>query len=145
MADDDRDEGDTLARDRASFAPEELDGMGEEELMRLVEAVLDRLPVSNLVAVAVAAEERRQAREEETRNQLLEEFRARAEQLGLSLDRVFPLLAYRARGSGRGGGTVKYRGPHGETWAGRGRLPRWLAILEGEGHNREEYRVSEGG
>jgi DNA-binding protein H-NS len=28
----------------------------------------------------------------------------------------------------------KYRGPSGETWAGRGAMPRWLAALKKEGH-----------
>jgi DNA-binding protein H-NS len=102
---------------------------------------LDRLPVANLVAVAVAAEERRHARAEEARQTLLQEFEDRAREMGLSLEQVFPVLAYR-RGKGTGGsGVVKYRGPHGETWSGRGRLPRWLSSLEGEGRNREEFRV----
>src|SRR3712207_2118111 len=103
-ADDDRDDNGGLANPRGSFSPEELDGMGAEGLMRLVEAALEGLPVQNLVAVAVAAEERRQAREEETRQQLLDGFRQRAEQLGLSLERVFPVRAYggRARRGGSG-------------------------------------------
>ncbi|MCC7059020.1 MAG: H-NS histone family protein [Burkholderiaceae bacterium] len=29
----------------------------------------------------------------------------------------------------------------GETWAGRGRTPRWLAALEAQGKSREDYRV----
>ncbi|MBR0663998.1 H-NS histone family protein [Roseomonas hellenica] len=36
---------------------------------------------------------------------------------------------------------VKYRSPNGDTWSGRGRPPRWLAVLEAEGKNREDYRV----
>jgi DNA-binding protein H-NS len=36
---------------------------------------------------------------------------------------------------------VKYRGPDGETWSGRGRAPVWLRNLESEGHNREKYLV----
>jgi len=30
---------------------------------------------------------------------------------------------------------VKYRGPNGETWTGRGRQPKWV------GDNREEYLI----
>jgi DNA-binding protein H-NS len=30
---------------------------------------------------------------------------------------------------------------NGETWSGRGRVPRWLAALEGAGHKREEFAV----
>jgi DNA-binding protein H-NS len=28
-----------------------------------------------------------------------------------------------------------------ETWSGRGRVPKWLAALEGVGHKREEFAV----
>src|SRR5665213_2122677 len=31
----------------------------------------------------------------------------------------------------------KYRGPNGETWAGRGLTPRWLTALEKKGKKRE--------
>ena len=33
----------------------------------------------------------------------------------------------------------KYRGPGGETWAGRGATPRWLSALLKEGHSIEEF------
>lgn len=36
----------------------------------------------------------------------------------------------------------KYRGPNGETWAGRGRTPIWLATLEAEGRQRSEFLIS---
>ena len=39
----------------------------------------------------------------------------------------------------------KYRGPSGETWAGRGATPRWLAALLKEGHSVEEYAIGKGG
>ena len=39
----------------------------------------------------------------------------------------------------------KYRGPGGETWAGRGATPRWLAALLKEGHSIEEYAIGKGG
>ena len=35
----------------------------------------------------------------------------------------------------------KYRGPKGETWAGRGMRPVWLAVLIKEGHKLEEYAI----
>ena len=41
--------------------------------------------------------------------------------------------------------TPKYRGPGGETWAGRGATPRWLAALLKEGHSIEEYAIGKGG
>jgi DNA-binding protein H-NS len=37
----------------------------------------------------------------------------------------------------------KYRGPGGETWAGRGATPRWLAALIKEGHSVEEFLIGQ--
>ena len=36
---------------------------------------------------------------------------------------------------------AKYRGPNGEEWSGRGRTPKWLAVLEAEGRGREEFLI----
>ncbi len=36
---------------------------------------------------------------------------------------------------------VKYRGPAGETWSGRGLTPRWLAALVSQGRTKEEFAV----
>ena len=35
----------------------------------------------------------------------------------------------------------KYRGPGGETWAGRGATPRWLTALVKEGHSAEQFLI----
>ena len=35
----------------------------------------------------------------------------------------------------------KFRGPQGETWAGRGARPRWLTALLRQGHKIEEFAV----
>ena len=39
----------------------------------------------------------------------------------------------------------KYRGPGGETWAGRGAKPRWMAALLKEGHSIEEFAIARKG
>jgi DNA-binding protein H-NS len=36
---------------------------------------------------------------------------------------------------------IKFRGPNGETWSGRGLAPRWLAALEAKGKKRTSYAV----
>lgn len=36
---------------------------------------------------------------------------------------------------------VKFRGPHGESWTGRGLTPRWLVALEAGGQKREEFAI----
>jgi DNA-binding protein H-NS len=35
----------------------------------------------------------------------------------------------------------KYRGPKGETWAGRGMAPKWLTELETKGKKREQFLI----
>jgi DNA-binding protein H-NS len=36
----------------------------------------------------------------------------------------------------------KYRGPSGETWAGRGARPRWLSALVKQGRKIEEFAIN---
>lgn len=36
---------------------------------------------------------------------------------------------------------VKYRGPNGETWSGRGLMPRWLAACVAQGQDKEQFAV----
>ena len=36
---------------------------------------------------------------------------------------------------------AKYRGPNGETWSGRGLMPRWLTALVAQGKKKEEFAV----
>jgi DNA-binding protein H-NS len=47
------------------------------------------------------------------------------------------------RGSAMKGQKVapKYRGPGGETWAGRGAMPRWMAEAIKEGKKREDFLI----
>lgn len=35
----------------------------------------------------------------------------------------------------------KYRGPAGETWSGRGLMPKWLTALVATGRKKEEFAV----
>jgi DNA-binding protein H-NS len=37
--------------------------------------------------------------------------------------------------------TCPYRGPNGETWSGRGLMPRWLGVLVQAGQDKESFRV----
>jgi len=36
---------------------------------------------------------------------------------------------------------AKFRGPNGETWSGRGLMPRWLSALVAKGRTKEEFAV----
>lgn len=54
------------------------------------------------------------------------------------------------KGRGRKGGLsksanpapAKYRGPNGETWSGRGLMPRWLAALVAGGESKESFAIN---
>lgn len=35
--------------------------------------------------------------------------------------------------------SVKYVGPVGEAWSGRGRTPKWITALEAQGRSRSEF------
>ena len=115
---------------------------------------LDRMSVQQLTALIAAAEAKRREKLDEARVALRAEMERRAAELGLSASDLF---AQTARQETTGQGTrrrrprsdagakravaVRYRGPGGEEWSGRGRTPRWLVALEAEGRNREEFAV----
>ena len=111
-------------------------------------AALKGLSVRELDEVIAGAERERQAKRDGARKALLEEVRAKAEALGLSLDAL--LEEARQDGSSPGGGKrtpvrPKYRDPEtGETWSGRGSTPGWLKRLEDQGRAREEFAIGGG-
>lgn len=38
---------------------------------------------------------------------------------------------------------IRFRGPNGETWTGRGpKAPQWILDLEAQGRHREEFRIA---
>ena len=108
------------------------------------------MTVAELTALRDAAEAKRREKLDDAKNAVLEETRAKLAELGLTLEAVLPAPA----NSGQSGGgrkrrrdagqplAAKYRGPSGETWSGRGRVPRWLQTLEAEGRSREEFRTT---
>jgi DNA-binding protein H-NS len=36
----------------------------------------------------------------------------------------------------------KYRGPQGETWTGRGLMPKWLSVLTAQGQSKESFLIA---
>ena len=73
----------------------------------------------------------------------LAEWRAALEE---QLERLGEAVTVRRRGRGRRGAKgrkvpPKYRGPHGETWAGRGVRPRWLVALLQQGRKLEQFAI----
>lgn len=49
-----------------------------------------------------------------------------------------------AKPSKRAGVAVapKYRGPNGETWSGRGLMPKWLSSLVAQGQSKESFAIT---
>ena len=119
-----------MARDKASAAD--------------VVPLLESLTIGDLEKVIAAAEQQRETKRESGKKELMEEFRACAEALGLSLGELAADSSKAGRPSGKGRPTqppaVKYRNPEtGETWSGRGRAPKWLTLAEQQGRGREEF------
>ena len=115
--------------------------------------LLQGLAVADLDQVIAEAQRQREARRERGKMELVEEFRARAAEMGLSLEELLRTPASNGRPAGkarqaRKGASVaspaaKYRNPEtGETWSGRGRMPNWLALAEGQGRHREEFAAT---
>ena len=115
---------------------------------------LDRMTVAELTALRDAAEAKRLEKLEDAKSAVLEETRAKLAELGLTLEAIMPTLASPEQGGRSGQGRkrrsdagqplpVRYRGPTGETWSGRGRMPKWLQALEAEGRDRKEFQVSD--
>jgi DNA-binding protein H-NS len=125
----------------------DLEEMSTEELLTLIEDAMDKLPAEELLTIRDLAEQKRQEHLEEVKASVLEEFQARLQSLGLSMSDVLPQSTHiggrRMRADAGKPLPVRYRGPNGETWSGRGHPPRWIMRYEDEGRERDEFRVSE--
>lgn len=108
-------------------------------------SAIERMSVPELDALGRLIEQKGAAKLEEAKRQFMTETRAKAAELGLSLETLFtaPPPSKRTPKAPKGNGQLaaKYRGPNGEEWAGRGRTPGWLSALEAEGRKREEFEI----
>jgi DNA-binding protein H-NS len=121
----------------------QVDTLSTEERISLIKELCETLTPQELQTIADVAEQMRKRKLEDAKAALLEEMKGKASELGLTLSDVFPTRRPR-KAMAKAQVQVKYRSPDGETWSGRGHAPLWLRTLELQGHNREEYRVSEG-
>jgi len=115
---------------------------------------LDSMSAQELTALIDAAEGKRREKLETAKQELVAEFRAKASELGLSLEALFSQQQAESASASASvpgrkprsdAGTTrpaKYRGPNGEEWSGRGRTPNWLTGLEAEGRSREEFVIA---
>ena len=116
-------------------------------------AALEDLTTSGLRKVIQHAQALIEQKTEGERRSFIEEMTTRAKGVGMSvadiLAKAVPTgmrsssvgVKKKAAPAKKGSAPVKYRGPGGETWAGRGRPPRWLSALEAEGKTRSDFAV----
>lgn len=105
---------------------------------------LDKMTVPELTALIEEAQTKRREKMVEAKAGLIEEFRAKAAQLGLTLEDVLAAPSAPSPKSAKAAGSslpAKYRGPNGEEWSGRGRLPRWLQAAEATGKSRDDFKA----
>ncbi len=115
-------------------------------------ASLEELTTVDLKKVIEHAQTLLERKTEGDRRSFIEEVTSRAKDMGMSVADLFgkavpASLLPKTQGKGKAAGKktgvalVKFRGPNGETWAGRGYPPRWLTALEAEGKNRSDFAV----
>ena len=109
--------------------------------IHLLELILAKVNLAELLAKKEALEEQIEAaRLEETENviahikELIAAYELSAADLGLKARKKAGSLAGRHV-------APKYQGPAGETWAGRGRKPRWLVDALKKGKKLEEFAI----
>jgi DNA-binding protein H-NS len=129
---------------KMAAAPSELDK---------VLTALEIFTVPSLRKVMEACERILEQKTEGERKTFIEEVTARAAGLGMSIadllkravpDAVMssrPATTAKKAGGKRASPGVKYRGPNGEEWSGRGRPARWITELEAQGEKRADYAV----
>lgn len=109
---------------------------------------LENMSVQELTALRDAAEAKRLEKLDGARDAILAEAKEKLAQLGLAFETAWPGRSPepspRASKKAATGGcqvAAKFRGPNGEEWTGRGRLPKWLHAMEAEGRSRDEFRI----
>ena len=114
---------------------------------------LESLNIGELRRVITFAEARIREREASEKAATREELQKLAQERGFSMTDLFGELAphgvaKQGRKSGATGKSerapveAKYRGPNGELWSGRGRMPKWLHAAEAEGKSRESFLIN---
>ncbi len=118
--------------------------LSADDKITLIGEIGDTLSAQDLIRVRTLADNLRFEKLEGARNALATKIQAECEELGMTPEEVLGIgRGRRGRRKNTTAVSIKYRGPQGETWTGRGIAPLWLRKLEEEGHDREEYRVAD--
>jgi DNA-binding protein H-NS len=113
---------------------------------------LTELTDDKLATLIAAAQAEQQARHDRRTAELLDDFRTRAEALGLEPAKLVAAFSKRGvgrprasiAGDGRSAVKPKYRNPRtSETWAGRGQKPEWVKAHLAKGGKLEELLIPE--
>jgi DNA-binding protein H-NS len=120
-----------------------------DAILSIIEESLNYLPAEELLAVRDLAEQKRQEQLSEEQEALVRDFKEKLSRMGSSFEDVLSKDAPAGGGRKKRVDTgrplpIRYRGPNGETWSGRGHPPRWIQHYEDQGREREEFRVTEG-
>ncbi|MEQ1782936.1 MAG: H-NS histone family protein [Hyphomonadaceae bacterium] len=104
---------------------------------------IDHLTADELTTLIEQSQHQLSKRREESKTKVLAEMRLVADKAGIDFD---DLVGKRKPGlmktqNVRVTMKPKYIGPNGETYAGKGPVPKWLKTLERKGVNREKFRV----
>jgi DNA-binding protein H-NS len=121
------------------------------DFRRLISS-LEELTAVDLKKVIEHAQAMLEQKTEGDRRSFIAEVTSRAKDMGMSVADLFgkaipDSLRSKTQGKGKAAvktwaaAPVKFKSPSGETWAGRGRPPRWLTALEAEGKTRSDFAV----
>ena len=115
---------------------------GTPDKIRALVYDLSAQELDQLIKVATGRKNEEMA---SARASFLDEVKARAASLGMSLADLVGLGTGKATGAAKSSAKssgAKYRNPKtGEIWSGRGRPARWITELEAKGHKRQEFAV----
>lgn len=100
---------------------------------------LSKLSIPDLETLKKQIDKEVDARRQKEKDDALKQIRAIADKAGLPLDE----LVRGRRGRRRASAPVKYRDPKNpsNTWAGRGRKPRWLEQELAQGKKLEDFAI----
>jgi DNA-binding protein H-NS len=135
------------AKKSATPARKTASALRQSPEMNKLQSSLEGLSVADLRKVIESATTMIEQKTEGVKRSFIEEVTARAASLGLSVTDLFskstPAKAAPAKSAGgtHASPAVKYRGPNGEEWSGRGRPARWITELEAQGKKRADYAV----
>lgn len=99
---------------------------------------LAELSFAELLELQSGIEKEVQVRRSMEKDRLRKKFQEQANAAGMTLDEIFGKAP-----AGKGTVKVKFRDPEepSNTWAGRGRKPKWLVKALEQGRDIEEFRV----